>query len=268
MSEVITVSIAPGILNTIRSRIETWKGKYRGERCFCIGNGPSLADTPLHLLKDEYSFGLNKIADIYPTTSWRPSFYVNVTVMTTDEEWAKAARIAIVGTPSFIDYGMLPSVLDTRDREINVPENVFPVAVSKKYRQRDPDSSIWSHDIADGVSKYGSSMLAVLQIAVYMGFNPIYLLGCDLGWKPFGRDDKDPNHFSEDYWGKPQLVSGEKIIVTPGLARRYTADAHSSHTLAKKACDPMGIKIYNATMGGDLEVYPRVNLVEVIGGAV
>jgi len=268
MSEVITVSIAPSILDTIRLRIETWKGKYKGERCFCIGNGPSLEDTPLHLLKDEYSFGLNKIADIYPMTTWRPSFYINVTVMTTDKEWAQAAKIAMVGTPSFIDYGMLPFVLDAQDKDINVPENVFPVATSKKYRQRNPDPSIWSHDIASGVSKYGSSMLAVLQIAVYMGFNPIYLLGCDLGWRPFGRNAKDPNHFSEDYWGKPQIADGKKIVVTPGLARRYTADALSSHVLAKKVCDPMGIKIYNATMGGDLDVYPRANLMEVIGGVV
>jgi hypothetical protein len=267
MTGYIAVSIQHGILDTIRERIETWKDKYRGKRCFCIGNGPSLKHTPLHLLQNEYSFGLNKIADIYPTTSWRPTFYVNVTVMATDRKWAKAARLAMTGTPSFINYGVLPFVLgNTQDKELHVPENVFPIAVSKQYRQRNPPPSIWSHDIAGGVSKYGSSMLSVLQIAVYMGFSPIYLLGCDLGWKPFKWGAKDPNHFCEDYWGMPIIESGEKILVTQGKARRYTADALSSHVLAKKVCDPLGVKIYNATIGGDLEVYPRVDIMDVVNG--
>ena len=255
--------IPRNILDASRIRIEPWKDKYKGKRCFCIGNGPSLEDTPMHLLNNEYTFGLNRIADIYPSTSWRPSFYVNVTIMTTDAGWAKSSAEAIKNTPSFVWYGLLPHVLETIGDEVIIPINVFPIAVSKELPWRGSDPGIWSHDIAERVSKYGSSMLAVLQIAVYMGFGPIYLLGCDLGWKPFDyEEDKDPNHFSEDYWGKAS--PGVDVAVTPRMAQKYTDDARSSHILAKKVCDPMDVKIYNATIGGDLEVYPRVGLLDVL----
>jgi hypothetical protein len=261
---VATVAVPVSVKETMSARIVAWKDKYKGERCFCVGNGPSLKDTPLHLLENEYSFGLNKISDIYDKTPWRPSFYVNVTVLTTGAEWAQAAKKSMVQTPSFIDYGLLPYVLEATDGEFFVPDHIFPIVVHKAYRQHDPDPSLWSHDISERVSKFGSSMLTVLQIAVYMGFNPIYLLGCDLGWRPFGWGEADPNHFSEDYWGLARVHEEHKVIVSEGLANRYTADARSSHVLAKKVCDPMGVKIYNATKGGDLEVYPRVDFMEVV----
>ena len=35
---------------------------------------------------------------------------------------------------------------------------------------------------------------------------------------------------------------------------------------AKRFCDEHGIKIYNATRGGKLEVFPRVDFDEVFGG--
>lgn len=35
------------------------KDKYQGERCFVIGNGPSLRDTDVAKLKDEFTFGMN-----------------------------------------------------------------------------------------------------------------------------------------------------------------------------------------------------------------
>jgi len=56
----------------------------------------------------------------------------------------------------------------------------------------------------------------MLQLAVYLGFNPIYLIGCDttysipstvqkvdkVGDKLISTHDDDPNHFSSKYFGK------------------------------------------------------------------
>jgi hypothetical protein len=244
--------------------MKMWENKFDG-RCFCVGNGPSLNRTPLHLLENEYTFGLNRVAEIYPFTSWRPTFYVNVTVATSDEGWSESAKEAMVDTPSFVSYGALPHVLEAEGKVLFIPHHVFPMWVADDLpRQEDPDPNIWSHDVSRTVSKYGGSMLAVMQVAVYLGFKELIMVGCDLGWKPFDyEEDKDPNHFTEDYWGKMNL-SGAEIVVTPELAQRYTDDARSCHVLAKKVCDKLGVKIYNATIGGELEVYPRVDLLEVI----
>jgi len=245
-------------------RMEMWKNKFDG-RCFCVGNGPSLRYTPLHLLNYEYTFGLNRVAMIYPHTTWRPTFYVNVTVASSDDDWCRSAKEAMVDTPSFVGFGALPYLLEAKGTVLSVPKHVFPVWVSDDEPiQEDPSPHLWSHDPSGWVSKYGSSMSTVMQIAVYLGFKELIMVGCDLGWKPFDyEEDKDPNHFTEDYWAKMKL-SGQEIAVTPERAKRYTDCARSSHVLAKKVCDPLGVKILNATIGGELEVYPRVDLLEVL----
>ena len=256
--------VNPSLLEKMRPRLEKWKDKYRGKRAFLIGNGPSLSKIPLYLLNNEYTFALNKIATIYPTTTWRPSFYVNVTWMTTDGGHAKAAAEAMKQAPSFIGYRVLERVLDVKDGEAKLPDNVYPIRCSKR-REMPLSLDAWSHDIANRVSKYGSSMMAVFQIAVYMGFNPLILVGCDLGWKPFDYEkDIDPNHFSEDYWSKPMLHGGKELVATPRLVQQFNEDALACHVLAKEICDRLGVKIYNATVGGDLEVHPRVDFMEII----
>ncbi len=42
-------------------RLKKYQNLYNGKRCFVIGNGPSLKNTDLSLLKDEYAFGMNRI---------------------------------------------------------------------------------------------------------------------------------------------------------------------------------------------------------------
>ncbi|MEL7474404.1 MAG: hypothetical protein AAGK04_13885, partial [Planctomycetota bacterium] len=59
-------------------RLAQLKNKHRGERIFILGNGPSLNRTPLHQLKDEYTFATNRIHLLYDRIDWRPSFYTTV----------------------------------------------------------------------------------------------------------------------------------------------------------------------------------------------
>ena len=245
------------------ARFEEIKGKYKGERAWCVGNGPSLANTPLELLENEYTFGLNKIADIYPSTSWRPSFYVNVTRgVIGGADWGAASKTAIENTPSFLCVDFLPALMKKSGEAYLVPHDVYPLRVTCRAKQTSPDVSLWSDDIFERVSKDGSSMLAVMQIATYMGFDPLILIGCDMGWKAFDwEENKDPNHFIDSYWGH-QKIGGRKIEMTERVARNCNYDVLVAHKIAKQACDSLGVKVYNATVVGELEVYPRVDFVE------
>ena len=58
-------------------QLKKFKNIHKGERCFIIGTGPSLTTGDLELLKDEICFGSNRIFEIYPRTSWRPTYYMN-----------------------------------------------------------------------------------------------------------------------------------------------------------------------------------------------
>ena len=51
------------------------KGKYQGKRIFIIGNGPSLNEMPLYLLKDEYKMCFNRFALMEERVNWFPDFY-------------------------------------------------------------------------------------------------------------------------------------------------------------------------------------------------
>jgi hypothetical protein len=105
--------------------------------------------------------------------------------------------------------------------------------------------------------------IAALQLAVYLGFNPIYLIGCDTDYRRIGKittkkdgsndyhfigeNNDDFDHFRTDYFGKGKAFnppSPEKMI--------------DNYVQAKKVCDALGVEVYNATIGGKLEVFPRV----------
>ena len=51
------------------------KDKYKGQRCFVIGNGPSLTAEDLNLLKGEVTFASNRIYKMFEQTDWRPTYY-------------------------------------------------------------------------------------------------------------------------------------------------------------------------------------------------
>jgi hypothetical protein len=105
----------------------------------------------------------------------------------------------------------------------------------------------WSDDIDKKVTKWGTTIMATLQIAVYMGFNPIYLVGCDLGFVDQNDLKDDKNHFSSDYF-----VPNKK-------ASMYNHNMLEAHKFMKRIFDERGIKVYNATIGGQLEIYERVD---------
>lgn len=58
------------------SELEQFRNAFLGERCFIIGNGPSLNEHDLSLLENEYSFGVNSFYYKTRETGFTPTFYV------------------------------------------------------------------------------------------------------------------------------------------------------------------------------------------------
>jgi FkbM family methyltransferase len=240
----------------------TFHNKHKNTPVFMIGNGPSLSETPLDELRGMYSFAMNRIALIYGKVRWRPSFFICTSTNIAREEWRRdIIKTITLGTPSFI-WDKLKQYVEPYHFK-----NVAYVNCThgKEVTDSAPDDW-WSYDASQRVCKFGTSMLPALQIAIYMGFNPIYLLGCDLGFKPpiqavdnrkssydAGRQvQKDPNHFAADYG-------------TPGCPPDVlNTNMRAAHILARRAAERIGVAIYNATPGGDLDVYPRVDLRELL----
>ncbi len=226
--------------------IRTLKGIHNGERCFVIGNGPSLKAKDLDCLCGEQTFAFNRIYKIFGETSWRPTFYC-----TQDEKMLKDSQEDIremIDTP----YIFAPINLKWFEGIDKLNTDFFFAMHSPSDFREKPS---FSKDIAHKIEWSNTVAYTAIQIAVYMGFKEIYLLGVDHSFSIYqnskGEIIKDPtakDYFSEDYnKDKEQLYVPMLDLSTLAFeSAREFADAH-------------GIKIYNATRGGKLEVFPRVD---------
>ena len=93
------------------------------------------------------------------------------------------------------------------------------------------------------ICRWGGSVLMAIQIAALEGYEPLYLVGCDLGYIR-GKG----NHFSPDYDDPIGRAKAKALNMMMGNA----------HALASVSWG-----IYNAGVGGSLNAYPRVKLKEL-----
>lgn len=212
--------------------------KRNSNRIFVIGNGPSLKETPLTWL-DGDTFAMNRIHLLYPETNFRPSLYfmVDMNMQNTIGYWKDCIE-AHRETPKF---------LWDRFREVTgeLPNTVWLPRCERHhyYMYNNHEKRVQSWHLPEICTGIGG-MSAMLQIAVLMGYEEIVVVGCDLGYKP----DGGANHFHPNY--------------TQDKRDRADFDNEAMtylHEMAKR-CSP--VPIYNGTVGGELEVYDRVDINE------
>jgi hypothetical protein len=94
---------------------------------------------------------------------------------------------------------------------------------------------------------HGTSLNTAIQLAVKKGYKVIYLLGCDMGYT-----DSGTSHFYQD---NPESRLSAELVNSNML---------HAHTIIKKECKERGVEIYNATIGGELELYERKDLCQLL----
>ena len=58
-----------------KHKIKEFKNRHLGEKCFIIGNGPSLKVEDLDKLQNQITFSCNMIYNTLSETKWRPYYY-------------------------------------------------------------------------------------------------------------------------------------------------------------------------------------------------
>ena len=237
-------------------RLLPFANKYKGQRCFLMGNGPSLNLTPLEKLKGEYVWGFNRCYLLFDRLDWRPAFYtaIDKRVVPDNALEINALILELPETTFFfpVQFGLDQIIKPSRNlywfNEIPLDYGVLPDGMFSSYV---PDAVVSSHTVT----------ITALQLAVFLGFDPIYLIGCDTNYIvpttsqyedeanfKITSTDKDPNHFDPMYFGPGKKYHNphpEKMIV--------------AYHHARTVCDRVGVKVYNATIGGQLEIFPRVD---------
>jgi len=220
-----------------KTRLETWHNRYQGKRCFVIGNGPSLRNTDLSKLTDEFTIGMNRIYLAFDEYRFRTSCLVSVNDLVLAQCHAEMQALDI---PKFVSWrarkyfqaGPQTLFLDT---DYTLPENFNGDATGRLYE--------------------GFTVTYVsLQLAYFLGFSTAILIGVDHNFATKGPANKvivsegdDPNHFAANYFGKgfrwqlPDLEGSER-----------------AYRMAKEAYETDGRTILDATVGGKLEVFPKI----------
>ncbi|MBP3602581.1 MAG: DUF115 domain-containing protein [Lachnospiraceae bacterium] len=217
--------------------LKEYYNKHNGDVCFLVGNGPSLTDKDLECIHNHniYSFGCNGIYKIFSKTNWRPDFY-----MLGDNIFFEKEQENL---PNECNYFIRKIV--NQDKMKNKKVHFY----CGKFENYFPGYPSFSTELEKGVYGGRTIMYDMLQFAVYMGFKKIYLIGVDFSW---GKDGNN-THFCESYSDGIR----EKFAVS------YKEEIKNAYYSARQYADSHGVKIYNATRGGKLEVFERKNLDEV-----
>jgi hypothetical protein len=220
-----------------RKRLEELTGRYAGHRCFIIGNGPSLRNTDLARLFDSYTFGLNRGYLLFDRIGGPTTFLVAVNPYVIEQF---GGDLLAAGPPTFMSW---------RSRR-HVPRGGDVVFVRRARR------FTFSKDVArDGAWEGATVTYVALQLAYHMGFREVVLIGVDHHFVTTGApnqlitsEGEDSNHFDPHYfgpgvrWELPDLEMSERAY---RLARdRFVAEGGS---------------VVDATVGGHLTVFPKVD---------
>lgn len=225
-----------------RRRMRAWQNKYSGQKAVIVCNGPSLNDTNLNLLRDTFTFGLNKINLLFSRNEFRPSCIVAVN------------RFVLYQNADFYNSTSIPLFLDScaaTDRIVKPKPNVSFLHSGPRGFARDCSISICQGNTVTFVA---------MQLAFHLGFRKLALIGCDHSFAVAGPanqtvqmqgDDRshfDPNYFADgSNWQLPDLIESE-----------------ASYQRAKRIFELDGRQIVNATIGGKLEVFERQPLKEFL----
>ncbi len=221
--------------------LKKYKNVYKEKRVFLIGNGPSLKIDDLEKLhrNKEICIAFNKIYRIYDRTQWRADY-----VGFTDHRVIEACMEDIKKIPGEVLVADRYHTGGSRYIEGVQYYHEFPDEFYPNY----PD---FSNDFASGFYNGMTVIYDIgIQLAAYMGASEIYLLGVDNSIT--GNLTDTCNHFLEDYYSEDE----KKIYEGVRFEQEKLVKAYEK---AEKYSRQHGFRIFNATRGGELEVFERVD---------
>lgn len=218
-------------------KLAALKDSKKGERCVIIGNGPSLKQTDLTLLKNENTIGLNRIYLAFPDMGFETTYYLCVNDLVVEQ------------THEDIQALKMPRFVSMRAQQWLQPEDnlffLYSTYTGPKF----------ATDIRKRMWEGATVTYMALQTAYFLGFSQVILIGVDHSFATKGKPNEtvvsegdDPNHFNAKYFGKgfrwqlPDLDTSER-----------------AYTMAREAYKADGREILDATIGGKLQVFPKVD---------
>jgi hypothetical protein len=222
------------------SRVAKLKDIHKGERCFIIGNGPSLKNTDLSKLKNEVTFGMNRVYLAFDEWGFSTSYLVSVNSLVIEQ---CADDFLGLDVPMFFSWrsrDYFGAKIEDQKSNIHFLHTTY---TGPKF----------AHDATRRLWEGATVTYVCLQLAFHMGFETVILIGVDHSFSTQGKPNTtiisqgdDPNHFAPNYFGKgfrwqlPDLDTSEM-----------------GYWMAKRAYESVGRRVLDATVGGKLQVFEK-----------
>lgn len=217
----------------MNSRVGRLRSRHSG-RVVLVANGPSLNDMDLSFLKREIVIGMNKIFLGLKRFGFYPKYYIAVN------------EKVIRQSAKYIRHLNCVKIIGERGAEY-VPEDAFTYHVRTKNV-----SSRFCRDITVGIHEGWTVTYAALQLAYYLGFSEVVIIGMDHRFKFSGEANEskrmegpDVNHFSSEYF------SGQEWD-NPDLSR-----SEESYRIAREVFEADGRHIIDATVNGACTIFEK-----------
>ena len=231
-------------------RLLDLKDKYQGKRCFIVALGPSLTATDLNMLHEhnEYSFSMNKCYQMFDKTDWRPDCYFlsdsRVFIPQTRNAIFSMARqgINIIYSKFAVPKGMPDEAIYYK---ANYTDAILSSSRKEKYKKRAQPLRC-SRNAYEFIYDGRTCVHSIIQLAYYMGFKEVYLLGTDCG--------VTTHKVYTDLISNKNVDIAAQNKIGDTLIEDYESlwsDIKNKH---------LDFKVYNATRGGRLEIFPRIKL--------
>ena len=242
---------------TILSRNIIFKDKHRNQRGFVIVNGPSLKNQNLEPLKNEITFVVSGFWKHEIINIWEPTYY------------------SLLDKNFFLYDKHIVKFYDNLNRKIK--KSIFFMPLYRGYEANEkhhfiqssrtyfiacygaPFPSVELTTLIQGFA--GVSAFALAQ-AIYMGCNPIYLLGFDHDYLAYRGIDR---HFYEENTIQGSILGTIPMVDLIPYDKEMEANINlwKNYRSLKDVADQKNIKIYNATDGGYLDVFDRTRYEDI-----
>jgi len=229
-----------GYAHENRARLAAFHDLHQGERCFILGNGPSLSKMDLSCLKGEVTFGLNRIYMMFDQVGLEPTYYVCINELVLEQF---ADEIHSLSMPKFLNWNRR-GLFNLRDESTMFLR--ARLGLTDDF-EKDPGKAIYTG---------GTVTYVAIQLAFHMGFRQVVLIGVDHYYRDRGvpntvairQQERDSDHFHPEYFPK-----GSKWQ-PPDLLRSEIA-----YRIARLVFEKDSRQIVDATLAGQCPVFTKVS---------
>lgn len=250
-------------------RLEKYNNIHKGERCFILASGPSINTQDLSKLENEICIGVSQFFLHPEIATIKPQYHcfapqhapfkddTNTIIFNNYIRNYTFPVKAFVGTSNY-EYSY-ENFLNKNPQYPVDAEYVYytkstPISENNQYDER-----IWN------ISKHPFSLRTVIylaiQLAFKMGFKEIYLLGVDHDYL------SDITRTSNHHFYNCEQSYDDKVVLSQFTRERWFAEYYNrwkEYRLIKEYLNHHNVNIHNATNGGMLDVFPRVNYDDIL----